>query len=293
MRLPVGSAALCRLLIVLFLAGCTASSHPPEPSPQNALWGQYIAGHTAGLVSRSTKIRVLFANGMVGKDAIGTSADHLVTLEPSIKFSSTFASEREIVITPAQPLKSGMAYRVRVAMKKLITLPAKLDTYEFQFSVIKPDFDVRLAGLSASGTREMALAGTLTTADVEDADRVEKMLSALLGSKEHKIEWQHATDNRRHDFKIDHLARRDQESMLKVAWTGVPIGVERKGEDTLSVPAVAVFKITQVSAVTEAPQHIAIAFSDPLDAHQHLNSLVTTDQARGKVRIEGSTLRIY
>ena len=93
---------LLQLFILTLLAGCSASSHPPDGAAQNATWGKYIAGHTAGLVSRNSKIRVLFVNGIVGKDAIGTSADQLIQIDPAIKFSSTFASERSPV-SPANP----------------------------------------------------------------------------------------------------------------------------------------------------------------------------------------------
>ena len=53
------------------------------------------------------------------------------------------------------------------------------------------------------------------------------------------------------------------------------------------------FKVTQVTAITESPQHIAIAFSDAIDTRQSLNGMIQTDQGRGKLRIEGSWLRIY
>ena len=295
MRAWAGPFLLFRLFIFTLLAGCNASSHPPDVPAQNAMWGKYIAGHTSGLVSRNSKIRVLFVNGIVGKEAVGTSADPMIEIDPAVKLSSTFASEREIVITPAQPLKPGTSYRVRVHLKKMVALPDKLDTYEFQFNVIKPDFDVKVAGLTANaGTqREMSLSGILTTADIEDSDHIEKMVGAQLAGKDQKVEWQHASDGRRHDFKVDHIVRHDKTGTLNVAWSGAPIGVDKKGEQTVEVPAAAVFKVTQVTAATEAPQHIAIAFSDALDTRQNLNGMIQTDQGQGKVRIEGSWLHIY
>src|SRR5690349_11359025 len=182
MRAWAGRLLVFRLFVFALLGGCTASSHPPDVSAQNEMWGKYIAGHTSGLVSRSSKIRLLFVNGIVGKDMIGTSADRMIEIDPSIKFSSSFVSEREILIAPAEPLKAGAAYRVRVHLKKMVALPDKLDTYEFQFNVIKPDFDVKVAGLTAGAAtqREMSLTGSLTTADIEDSDHVEKMVSAKL-----------------------------------------------------------------------------------------------------------------
>jgi alpha-2-macroglobulin len=238
MRVWAGSFPLLRFLILTFLAGCTASSHPPDVPPQNASWGKYIAGHTSGLVSRNSKIRVLFVNGVVGKDAVGTSADSMIEIEPTLKYASSFVSEREVVITPAQPLKPNTAYRVRVHLKKMVALQDKLDTYEFQFNVIKPDFDVNVAGLSANAgnTRDMSLSGILTTADIEDSDRVEKMVSAQLAAKDQKVEWQHASDGRRHDFKVDRIARLQKSGTLNVVWNGEPIGVDRKGEQTIDVP---------------------------------------------------------
>ncbi len=295
MRVWAGRFLVFRFFIFSLLAGCSASSHPPDTGAQNAMWGKYIAGHTAGLVSRNSKIRVLFVDGIVGKDNIGTSADAVIEIEPAVKFTSSFASEREIVIAPAQSLKPGTSYRVRVHLKKLIALQDKLETYEFQFSVIKPDFDVKIAGLAASVAtpREMSISGTVTTADIEDGDRVEKMVAAKLAAKDQKVEWQHASDGRRHDFKVDHLVRHDKAATLNVAWNGAPIGIDKKGEQSVEVPAASVFKVTQVTAITEAPQHIAIAFSDALDTRQNLNGMIQTDQGQGKMRIEGSWLHIY
>jgi alpha-2-macroglobulin len=293
MRLPCSLLSLT--LTACLLAGCSASSDPPDASRQQAQWGQYIAGHTAGLVSRNSKIRVLFVNAMVAKDAIGTSANHLLEIFPPVPFSSTFVSEREILITPGQPLSPGASYRVRVRTNKLAALPEKLDIYEFGFNVIQPDFEVKLSGLSAtSGNRaEMALHGTLTTADFEDIDQVEKMVSAKLAAKEQKITWQHASDGRRHDFDIDHIGRYSRDATLIVSWNGSPIGVDRSGEEAVQVPASSAFKVTQVAAVTEAPQHIVIPFSDVLETHQNLSGMITTDQGRGKVRVEGNLLHVY
>src|SRR5690242_2172714 len=187
MRLPLSLFSLP--LIYALLAGCSAPSDPPDASRQHAQWNQYIGGHTAGLVSRNSKIRVLFVNPMVAKDAVGTSADHLLQINPSLSFSSTFVSEREISIAPARPLEPGASYRVRLHLSKIAALPKKLDTYEFHFNVINPDFEVKLSGLTAAAneTREMELRGTLTTADVEDSERVETMLSAKLTGKSQKL----------------------------------------------------------------------------------------------------------
>ena len=98
---------------------------------------------------------------------------------------------------------------------------------------------MKLAGLTANpgSNREMTLGGILTTADIEDSDRIEKMVSAKLAGKEQKVEWQHATDGRRHDFKVDRIARHDKGGSLHVSWSGAPIAVEKKGEETIDVPA--------------------------------------------------------
>lgn len=283
------------LLIAAALAGCSASSRPPEPQAGNVLWGKYIAGHTAGTISRGSRIRVLFAEGSAVRGRPGTSADSLIDIEPRIRFTSVFAGEREVVITPAEPLEAGKTYRVRMHLRKFVSANDKLDTYEFPVDVMPRDFDVQLGGLVAvSGSaREMTLTGTLTTADYEDAERIESLLGAKLGSKALKLEWMHASDGHRHDFVISRIPRRDRAGTVQVSWNGAPIGVQRKGEISVLVPAAGAFEMTHVVAVSEVPQHIAIAFSEPLDTKQRTAGLIHTDQPHGRVRIDGNWLRIY
>src|SRR5215813_196052 len=124
----------------------------------------------------------------------------MLVIAAAVKYTSTFASQREVVITPEQPLKPATTYRVRVHLNKMVAPQDKLGTYEFQFNVIEPDFDIKLAGLTATSgnARDMSLAGILTTADVEESERVEKMVSAKLGGKDREVNWQHASDGRRH-----------------------------------------------------------------------------------------------
>jgi hypothetical protein len=277
------------------VAGCGKPGKPPQTEKQNPMWSQYITAHTSGLVSRHATVRVVFASDVAERDQIGKSASHLLDVDPGIDGKALFSGPREISLTPDQPLEPGAWYRVRVRPGKVMQLPKDLTRYEFTFQVVKPDLGVQVAGLNVAVADDgtMVLNGAVDTADAEDPQAVEKIVLARLDDQDLKTDWIHLEGGKRHEFKVAGIARTERARSMKVAWSGQPIGVDKKGEQVVEVPAVTAFDVTQVQSMQKPSQHIAVAFSDNLDPHQSLEGLVETTQGIGSMRIEGNELKIF
>ena len=85
------------------LAGCSREEQgaPPDAAQQQA-WATVIAGHTTGVVSRGSGIRVLFST-----DVSAVDAAQVLAIKPAIAGSARFAGARELVFDPAGELSPG------------------------------------------------------------------------------------------------------------------------------------------------------------------------------------------
>lgn len=296
-RLSFGLLSFLLLSIVLVLPACDRgkSSAPPKLSAQDPLWSSFISGHTTGLVSRTAKVRVLFVNDVVDANQVGQSAAGIMKVSPSVDGSISFVSPREIVLVPSKELERGKYYRVTIKAKGLQGVPAKLEAYEFLFQVLDQQFEVNVDGLSIdpSNDKLMVLKGSLVTADVEEADKIEKIVAAQFADKSLSLAWQHNADGRRHDFVVSGIERPANAQSLRLSWNGKAIGVDNKGERQIEVPAKGEFKVTQVQIVQDTQQTVHVFFSDTLDPRQNLKGLVRLDQGQSTQRIDGNVIKIY
>ncbi|MEE9614550.1 MAG: MG2 domain-containing protein [Thermodesulfobacteriota bacterium] len=282
--------------LVLFLVNaCDVPEKEPEVEPQNPLWSEYIGAHTTGLISKESKIRVRFVNEAVDEQRVGQSAEEYIDIRPSIKGSVTFSDTREIVILPDEGLESGRKYHITVKAKKLIDLPEELKDYEFTVQVIKQEFEARVIGLSPNplNDREMVLRGSLVTADIEDADKIEKVVTATYLKTSLPLEWQHNVDGKHHEFTVSGIERQQTDEPLTLAWSGAGIGVESDGSTGIEVPARDVFRVMDVRAVQGEQQYIAVSFSGNVSQQQNLRGLVLVGNEEYRTRVEGNTVKVY
>ena len=94
------------------LSACGGSGDTPDIGQQDPLWESVIERHSRGEISRRERIRIVFAHDVVDDSRVGESAAEVVSIEPAIAGSVTFASRREIVVSPEGDLEPGAAFVV-------------------------------------------------------------------------------------------------------------------------------------------------------------------------------------
>ena len=297
-----GSKFACALaLSILVLLGLSACDRGPgfpiKITPQDPAWSRLIHSHSAGLLSRKDKIRVVFSGDVVGSERVGQSASRHLATWPAVKGTAVFASTREIVLTPEQDLESGRDYRFTVKSAGLQGVEAGVKDYEFVVQTQPRQFDVQLAGLRTDLRHDgrMQLRGEVLTADVEAPADVQKVLRASFLGQPLTVEWLHAPEARRHEFTVSGIERQPTAQELSVEWAGRSLAQNStSGQAQVEIPARNLFKVLQARAVqNDSEQFVQITFSEPLDARQNLRGLIELGAGKSTQRIENNVVKIY
>ncbi len=288
-----------RILLVAVLSSVLLATACRPKSDQAAMdsasttaWSSIIAGHTNGTVSRKSAIRVLFQTDV---QPVANKNQSLI-IEPALQGRAEFTGKRELVFQPTGELAAGQTYTVRVLAAGLAEVPAGLAPYEFKFAVQAPQFEVSLQSLESdpADDQKMILRGLLTTADTEDAARVEKLATLSHLDKPIVLQWAHDSDGLNHRFTSSSLPRQNAVSKAVVRWDGKDIGAKNSGELAAQVPARGAFTVTDAQALeTEGRRQIVIAFSDALARNQNLSGLVRLGDLQFTTRVANNLLTIY
>ena len=289
----------CALLAAAaLLAGCNPSnpvSEKPTVAPADPMWSQLISAHSTGAISRRSPLRVAFTNEVIPTEKVGSDASTYLTIQPTVKARIKFTSTREIVATPESgELAPGTTYKVTVNGKGLESINANLKPFEFLVQTLAPNFGVSTQALAIdpSNDERMVLRGTLTTADFENADAVEKVLVADLAGAQLPITWQHRADQG-HEFMISAIVRGDKPRNLTLAWDGAPLGVKSADKQVVEVPGRGEFTVTSAQGIdSNGTKQVIAQFSEKL-ARQDLKGLVRLSQGEFTTQVHGNTLTIY
>jgi uncharacterized protein YfaS (alpha-2-macroglobulin family) len=296
----IRAAMVAVTAVLLLVVGCgrtTAVVERPTAAPADPLWSSLIAAHSTGAISRRSPLRVAFTQDVIALDQVGTDASAHLIVEPVIHGRVTFTSPREIVAEPASgELAPGTTYKLRVIGKGLRGIDASLAPFEFLVHTLQPNFDVQAGGLDVDPANDdrMVLRGVVTTADVEDGARIEKLLRAELVGARLPITWTHRADEHRHEFTVGAIVRAAQPRELLLAWDGAPLGVKAADSRRVDVPGVGEFRVTQAQALdTDNQKRVIVQFSSRLDARQDLKGLVRLSQGEFTTQIRGNLLTLY
>lgn len=289
------STKIFSILLVLVTFGC--SQEVQKRVKINPEFAQYISAYTSGIVSRESSIKIMLTDEIAQTIAAeeGSMVD-LIRFNPEIEGEAVFVSNRMIEFTPKNLLKSGTEYTVFFNLGKMAKIPDGLEEFNFQFKTIAQDLNLYIDGLStytSDNLKDQQLSGRIITADITDTLTLNKTLSAYQDGKELKINWNHDYGNT-HRFVVEHVARKEKASEIKLLYNGEPIGANRAGEEVVPVIALGDFKVTKMAVVHDPEQYVVIHFSDPLKNTQELAGLVKIDNLSNlNFEIEGHEIKVF
>jgi uncharacterized protein YfaS (alpha-2-macroglobulin family) len=286
------SGVLC-LLGLLALSSCGGrQATAVQDEARQAAWSSLISGHTTGVVSRKSAVRIRFATDVAPTDGSRPDLRKAVMIEPAVDAAIAFDGSRELVLEPKKDLEPGGTYLVRVLPGSLPGVPSDLPPYEFRFRVQAPDIEVAVRGLESAQGDVMRLRGTVTSADIENSVRIEQVVSVSFLGKDLPLQWAHA--GLKHDFVASDVRRQREAQSLLVKWSGKPIASSSSGQQAVEVPARGRFLVTQEQVVEdEGRRQVVVYFSNNLDPRQDLKGLVHLKQGNLTAHIQGNTLVVY
>lgn len=244
----------------------------------NPAFGEYISTYTAGIVSAKATLRIVLAQSLADSLEIGQEVSaKLFDFSPSIKGQAFWLDNRTIEFRPVDRLKSGQVYEANFFLSKLLKTPEDLQTFEYSFQVIAQNYEVSIENQRPyvkTELRRQKIEGTLFTADMADAEAVEKVLTAVQESKGLAITWAHAGDGKQHNFSIEEVVRGEEAGKVKLTSNGKTLSIEKEEELEIEVPSLSDFKLMTAKVVQSPSQYVVLQFSDPLKEKQNLDGLI-------------------
>jgi len=299
-RALVTAASVVAVLAVVAALALHVVRHPRARvrGPLTEAERAVIAGYTAGSISRESPIRVVFTEPRAEASQLGAPVEpQPFRFEPRIAGTAVWTSRSQIEFHPADRLPDGTAYDATLDLAQLLKDKAPLKTFAFTFATMKQSLDVAVDGLEsadASDIQRLRLTGKLVTADVDDAARVEKVLTAAHGSETLTIGWSHDPNRRTHAFAVSGIVRAESPSSLRLSWDGGPLGVSGHETREIPVPGLSTFTVDQARAVQEPEQYVELRFTDPLKTPQNLAGLVqVTGRDDLRFVIAGSIVQVF
>lgn len=300
MRTSIPQTIRKHWLIIFFFSllltpSCRQEKHAAA-MPENA--GAYVYGYTSGIISREDPIRVRFASQVASMEQVGQEAgEGLISFSPSVSGTAVWEDEQTLRFEPDAPLQSGTVYVATVKLSSIFdNLPADVQHLEFEFHTRNQHFTVTTEGLFPPDIQvlgEQSLNGVLFTSDQAEDDAVEQIVSARQNSRNLSIDWSHLGNE--HRFTVTGIQRTESAGEVQLSWNGKPLDVDVKGAEAVEVPALGDFKMTRAQMVRGEEKYIRLHFSDPLQANQNLDGLITITDYTGSLRfiIEGNDVRVY
>ncbi len=262
-------------------------------------YSAYISAFTAGEISRQSSIVIQFVTPVVepGDVGKGLEDDSWLTFNLDVAGTTRWNDPYTLEFTPAGPLPPATAIKGVLLLDPLFqNVPDELKRFVFNVWTPPRSYEITTLPLRASGNNSLEtqiLEGRVISADFEDAGVVESIVSGRHMNKAVAFRWEHAEDGRTHTFFADAIQRTEAPTELMIRWDATELGVDLKGEETITVHPIQSFAFTGARALFSPERHVEITFSDPLQAGQNLDGLLRVGDHDLRLRIEGNQIFVH
>ncbi|MCC5930928.1 MAG: hypothetical protein JJU28_16910 [Cyclobacteriaceae bacterium] len=291
--------SLCTITLICILSAIfSCSKKSDDILSKSEEYGQYVHSHSAGALSKHSSISLRFSAQHHTPAQSGTEAPSGVfQFDPPMKGKTFWADEHTLEFQPEKPMISGQKYTARLKLDAFITVPRSLKVYTFSFQTMSQNYELENQAPvipDPENPNVLVLQGHIITADKESPEDVEKMLKAQQPDATLAIRWQHDQIQRRHNFEITGLQRRQNASSIILEVDGKSIGLDKKEKRETAIPAIGHFVLTQAEVTQSPDQFISIRFSDPLDERQNFEGLVQIgDITELRFQARSNELRVF
>lgn len=285
------------LIAIIILIGAFFFLSKKKPQ-DNQAFAKYIDSYTSGTISKKSLIRIHLANAVQTVSDLGKPDEReLLSFSPRIKGKIFWIDPQTIEFRPDEQLKSNQKYDATLNLSLITATDKNLEEFNFDFKVIKPGFNIVQNGLVSqnnTSVTHMKLTGEINTSDFEEDQNIEKILKLNFDQKL-KIKWLHEPAKQRSTFTIDSIKKAPNEIPLVIEWSGEPIEAENyNGEETITVPALNVFKVLNIKAIQGLEDYALVQTSMPINVAQDLNGLINLgDLINLRFTIDASQIKIY
>lgn len=280
------------LLIVVLFAACN-TKEKAAGTYVNPEFSTYVSAFSSGQISRESVIKVVLTQSIdTSKYKIGEALpDDLFDFSPSMDGIAKFSDPFTIEFTPEEWFKTGTTYKVAFSLEEIQKVPDGFKEFEFDFSTPILDYNTNFKGFDKNSSYEkLNLSGEVVFSDVIDTADLSTLMEVNIDSK---INWR-TTGRNIYEFSIQNIIRKESKYFVDITFDGSKSGIDKKQEQSYSIPALGDFKVTDVEVDNGIEQSITVYFSDPLSKKGGIESFISVDGQKGcKVVVMGNSVKVY
>ena len=246
-----------------------------DDASKREAYAPYVQGHTAGVIASTDPVRLFLTQEVPGIGINELLSDKVVNIDPQIDGDCLYMGDGLVEFKPAKGWENGKSYTFTIHLDQLIQIPKNLKQFSFDFDVIPLDFSVMKGGISLN-PKDMSIAayqGKIRLSDQISLDDLRACftLASEVGSPELELELINDDYAR---YEIINLERADENYDITLKWNGRNVGINQRGDLSITVPGKNQFDLLDVHVDQGSDQHIRIEFSAALDPNQDLNGLI-------------------
>lgn len=278
------------ILITLNFKKISVNADNPE-------FAKYITAYTSGLISKNETVQIKLTSTVTKKIKDKEHLpDNLIEIRPSVEGKLSLINNT-LEFKPSESLNSDKEYYVEFNLGNIVKVKNDLQSFNFKFKTIKQAFDYQIEEqktIDKKTLKYQQITGFVNTADAANPEDVKNILTASENGKKLSVKWTSDIDQIKHTFVIDSIIRYDKANFVKLEWNGKSIGVDKKEEQKIEIPAIGDFKLMSSKVIQYPNQYLQLQFTDPLDETQNLRGLISITGISGlRYVINDNIIKVY
>ena len=273
---------------ILLLAGCA------ENQMDSSQIIQWISAYSPELVDSDSKIRIEPTDRLREFIDSQTPLDGVFRFSPKVKGTACIADDgRFIDFCPEEgELKEGQEYECTVNMARLSGIDT-LSNFTFSFRVIRKearmsDLEVRI---DPRNTEKAVVSGKLVFSHPAGELAADSQLFSC-SDKGVLVNVAGTDDDKVLDFVISNVERRENDYNLTIKYASATSSATIRTD--VLIPGSKEFKLHSVTTVSSSDPYISLEFTDPLDARQDLDGLISIDRCEvSRIERNGASVRVF
>lgn len=286
-------------ILICFIAVVSCSKTSQELSEERAKelfkFREHIYQITDNRISTREAITIVLqapvTNWVAGKEL----SKDLINISPSVAGKVMVIDAQTVQFVPAAPLEQNTEYEVKFQLGKVKQVASNFKEFTFYIKTMEQDFLVRLDPVGSYDRNTQYIKGSISTSDLMERNDALKLVKASLDGD--NLDVNIITQDklsRLFEFKIDRIARPQNDEDVLVTWNGSPIDVKQNGSATVTLPGKSTFIVTDVRLSDKDAKYVLINFSDPLSTSTNLDGMVQIEDVSDlKYEVYGHLLKVY
>ncbi|PZX44159.1 hypothetical protein LX97_01168 [Nonlabens dokdonensis] len=290
--------ALLFMFSLVVLASCNTKTNEEKlQEHQNEFFKfrEHISQVSDDVISTREPITIKLTEPVEGWTTGKELDNSLISLSPDVSGKLTALDAQTVSFLPEKPLKQDAEYSVSFNLSKVKKVEKDLEEFTFRFKTIAQDYIVSTQPVGSYEGDYQYVTGAIKSSDIMELENAKQIVTAKLKGKELPLKFESSIALGKYfEFKIDSIQRPIEDEKVEISWNGKSIGVDSKGNNTITLPGKNSFSVTDIELVNGDAQYILINFSDPLKTSQNLDGMIQIEGVdKMKFESKGNELKVY